>query len=133
MFCFCSFCFQIRVTHSHVDRKYRIIGLMEEGAETQEFEEEPGKLTTVKKYFAKAYPRTRLQYPYLNLIRAAPETKTIYLPIEVSESDVFIDSFMALLTFQIGRYNYHSLSLGCAYPNITLGEIVEGQMNNLYM
>ncbi|XP_042876363.1 protein argonaute-3-like [Penaeus japonicus] len=73
---------KIRVTHSHVDRKYRIIGLMEEGAETQEFEEEPGKLTTVKKYFAKAYPRTRLQYPYLNLIRAAPETKTIYLPIE---------------------------------------------------
>lgn len=70
---------------------------MNAGARDQEFEMEPGKFITVEKYFKDTYPRTKLQYPYLNVIRAAPETRTIYLPIEVS---VYV--ICSLLTVQNG-------------------------------
>nr|AGC95229.1 argonaute-3 [Penaeus monodon] len=73
---------KVKATHSPVNRTYKIIGLMKDGAHEQKFEREPGKVTTVEKYFAEVYPRTKLLYPHLNLIRAAPETRTIYLPIE---------------------------------------------------
>ncbi|XP_047487055.1 protein argonaute-3-like [Penaeus chinensis] len=73
---------KVRVTHTPVNRTYKIIGIMKLGAREQEFEREPGKVTTVEKYFAEVYPRSKLQYPHLNLIRAAPESRTIYLPIE---------------------------------------------------
>lgn len=63
---------------------------MKDGAHEQKFEREPGKVTTVEKYFAEVYPRTKLLYPHLNLIRAAPETRTIYLPIEVSVYATFV-------------------------------------------
>lgn len=73
---------KVKVTHSPVNRTYKIIRVMNAGARDQEFEMEPGKFITVEKYFKDTYPRTKLQYPYLNVIRAAPETRTIYLPIE---------------------------------------------------
>lgn len=76
---------KVRVNHANNQRTYKVLDIMNEGASRQTFKVEDDKWKTVKDYFKEAYPRTTLRHPNLNVIRAAPITRTIYLPIEVCD------------------------------------------------
>ncbi|XP_066969095.1 protein argonaute-2-like [Macrobrachium rosenbergii] len=73
---------KVRVSHSLFPRNYKVIDVMEVGANRQMFKEDDGSLKSVENYFKEKYPSKRLHYPKLNVIRAAPDSKTVYLPIE---------------------------------------------------
>ncbi|KAK7073020.1 hypothetical protein SK128_015094 [Halocaridina rubra] len=73
---------KVRVTHSQIPRVYKIIDVMDKGANNQVFKMDD-KTVTVLEYFTKMYPRFRMQYPHLNVLRASPSNKTIFLPIEL--------------------------------------------------
>lgn len=77
-------CLQVQVTHTNIPRKYKVVGVEELGADKVTFLLE-NKRCTVQQYFAQKY-RLNLRFPRLNLLRVAPETKKIYLPVEVRET-----------------------------------------------
>ncbi|XP_064115505.1 protein argonaute-3-like isoform X1 [Macrobrachium nipponense] len=73
---------KVRVSHSLFPRNYKVIDVMADGANRQMFKEDNGSLKSVENYFKEKYPSKKLHYPKLNVIRAAPDSKTVYLPIE---------------------------------------------------
>ncbi|XP_068243628.1 protein argonaute-3-like [Palaemon carinicauda] len=76
---------KVRVSHNLVPRTYKVIDVMKDGANTQTFKAEKDTWKTVLDYFKETYPQKKLRYPKLNVIRVAPETKTVFLPIECCE------------------------------------------------
>lgn len=78
---------RIKVTHLNYARKYRIVKLTREAANRVDFPIEVNGRTVRKRvsdYFLEQYQR-RLQYPQLPCLQVGPESKKVYLPLEVCE------------------------------------------------
>ncbi|GFT89158.1 hypothetical protein NPIL_273231 [Nephila pilipes] len=78
---------RIRVTHLNYNRKYRILRFTRKNANSLSFSlTVDGKQIdqTVEQYFARQY-KIKLRYPHLPCVQANPETKKVYLPVELCE------------------------------------------------
>ncbi|PRD30004.1 UNVERIFIED_CONTAM: Ago2 [Trichonephila clavipes] len=78
---------RIQVTHLKYSRKYRILRFTRQSANLLSFSRTVNGQQinqTVAQYFAKEYNRP-LKYPHLPCVQGNPETKKVYLPIEVCE------------------------------------------------
>lgn len=77
---------RIKVTHLNYNRKYRILRFTKQSANLLSFTRmvnDQQVTQTVAQYFAKEY--NPLRYPHLPCVQANPETKKVYIPIEVCE------------------------------------------------
>ncbi|GFR09599.1 protein argonaute-4, partial [Trichonephila clavata] len=77
---------RIQATHLNYGRKYRILRFSMQSANSLSFSRTVNGQQinqTVAQYFASVYEP--LQYPHLPCVQANPETKKVYLPIEVCE------------------------------------------------